>query len=111
MTKKILSLKLILNSSLCDYSDEYILFEGKITVVGQGADDAAFAANRNNKQVVFKKCTPFIKCITKINNAEVDNAGDLDIVVPMYNLLEYWENYAKTLLVYGNIVEMNQMIT
>ena len=86
----------MLNASLCDYSDAYILVEGRITVVGQGADDAAIAADRSNKEVVFKSCAPFIKCMSKIDNAGAYNAGDLDIVMPMYNLLEYSENYAKT---------------
>ena len=86
----------MVNGSLCGYSDAYILVEGRITAVGQGADDAAIAAGRNNKEVIFKNCALFIRCISKIYNAEVDNAEDLDIVMPMYNLLEYSENYAKT---------------
>ena len=86
----------MLNASLCDYSDAYILVEGKITVVGQGGYAAGIAADINNKEVVYKNCAPFIKCISKINNAEVDNAEDLDIVMPMYSLLECGENYVKT---------------
>ena len=68
-----------LNASLCDYNDTYRLAEGRITAVGQGADG-------NDKEVVFQNCAPFTSCISKINNAEVDNAKDLDIVMPMYNL-------------------------
>ena len=86
----------MLNASLCDYSDAYILVERRTTVVGQGADDAAIAADRNDKEVVFKNCAPFIKSISKINNAEVDNAEDLHIVMSIYNSLVYKENYAKT---------------
>ena len=86
----------ILNASFCDHNITYILVEGRITVVRRGADAAAFAADRNNKGVVFKNCAPFVKCINKINNAEVDNAEDLDIVMPMYNLFEYSKNYAKS---------------
>ena len=86
----------MLNASLCDYTYAYILVAGRITVVGQGADTAEITADRNNKEVVFKNCAPFIKCICKINNAEVDNAEHLDNVMPMYKLLEYSENYAKT---------------
>ena len=86
----------MLNTSLCDYSDAYILVEGRINAVGQGADAAATAADRNDKEVAFKNCAPFIECISKINNAEVDDAEDVDIVMPMYNLLEYNENYTKT---------------
>ena len=85
----------MLNASLCDYSDACTLVEGRRTVVGQGADALAIAVDRNYKEVVFKNCAPFIKCIIKINNAEVDNAEDLNIVVPIYNLSEYSENYRK----------------
>ena len=86
----------MLNASLCDYSNSYILVEGRITVAGQGANVAVIATDRNDKEVVFKNCAPFIKCIRKINNAEVDNVEDLDFLIPIYNLLEYSENYAKT---------------
>ena len=75
----------MVNAVLCDYSDAYISVEGKITIVGKGANAAEIAADRNNKEVVFKNCAPFIKCISKTNNAEID-AEDLDIVIPMYNL-------------------------
>ena len=63
---------------------------------GQGGDAAGIAANRNNKEVGFKNCAPFIMRISKMNNTEVNNAEDLDIVMRMYSLLEYGENYAKT---------------
>ena len=86
----------MINASLCDYSVAYILVKGRMTVVIQGADDAAIATDRNNKEVVFKNCAPIINCIKKINNAKVDNAEDLDNVMLMYNLLEYSRNYAKT---------------
>ena len=86
----------MLNAGLCDYRDAYILVEGRTTVAGKAANNAEIAACRNNKKIVFKNCASFIKCISKINNAEVDNAEDLDIVMPMYNLLEYSENYSKT---------------
>ena len=85
-----------MNASLCDYIDAYILVLGRIAVVRQGANDAAIAADKSNKEIVFKNCAPFINCISKINNAEVDNAEDLDILMPMYNLLEHSDNYAKT---------------
>ena len=48
------------------------------------------------KKVIFKNCAPFINCINEINNTQIDNAKDTDIVVPMYNLIEYSDNYAKT---------------
>ena len=52
--------------------------------------------NNTNKKVVFKNCAPFTDCISEINNTQVDNAKDIDIVMPMYNLLEYSDNYSKT---------------
>ena len=67
-----------------------------ITVVWQGVNDAAIAADRSNKQVIFKNCAPFTDCISEINNSRVDNAKDLNIVIPMYNLIECSENYANT---------------
>ena len=84
----------ILKSSLCDYSDTYIIVKGTITVNNTAADGAA--ANNINKKVIFKNCAPFINCISEINNTQVDNAKDIDIVMPMYNLIEYSDNYAKT---------------
>ena len=84
----------MLKSSLCDYSDAYILVKGTITVNNTAADDAD--ANNTNKKVIFKNCAPFTSCISEINNTQVDNAKDIDIVMPMYNLIEYSDNYAKT---------------
>ena len=52
-------------------------------------------ANNSNKKVIFKNCAPFTDCISKINNTQVDNAKDIDIVMPMYNLIEYSNNYSK----------------
>ena len=84
----------MLRSSLCDYSDAYILVKGNITVNNTAADGAN--ANNTNKKVIFKNCAPFTRCISKINNTEIDNAQYIDIVVPMYNLIEYSDNYSKT---------------
>ena len=84
----------MLKSSLCDYSDAYILVKGTITVNNTAAANAN--ANNTNKKVIFKNCTPFTNCISKINNTQVDNTKDIDIVIPMYNLIEYSDNYAKT---------------
>ena len=86
----------MLKSSLCDYSDAYILVKGKITIAGAGNDAAARQADERDKGVIFKNCAPFINCISKINNTQIDNAKDIDIVMPMYNLIEYSDNYAKT---------------
>ena len=81
----------MLRSSLCDYSDAYILVKGNITVNNTAAADAD--ANNTNKKVIFKNCAPFTNCISKINNTQIDNAEYIDIVMPMYNLIEYSDNY------------------
>ena len=86
----------MLKSSLCDYSDAYILVKGTITITGAGDDAAARQADERDKGVVFKNCAPFTNCISEINNTQVDNAKDIDTVMPMYNLIEYSDNYAKT---------------
>ena len=84
----------MLKSSLCDYSDAYILVKGTISANHTAARGAA--ANNTNKKVIFKNCAPFTNCISEINNAQVHNAKDIDIVIPMYNLIEYSDNYEKT---------------
>ena len=86
----------ILKSSLCDYSDAYILVKGKITITGAEADAATRQADERDKVAAFKNCAPFINCISEIINTQVDNAKDIDIVTPIYNLIEYSDNYAKT---------------
>ena len=83
----------MLKSSLCDYSDAYILVKGTITVNSTAAQGAT--ANNINKKVIFKNCAPFTNYISEINNTQIDNAKDIDIVMPMYNLIEYSDNYAK----------------
>ena len=87
---------IILRSNLCDYADSYILVKGKITVTGAGDDAAARRADERNKGVTFKNCAPSTKCISRINNTDIDNAHDIDIVMAMYNLIEYRHNYSKT---------------
>ena len=74
----------MLRSDLCDYVDAYILVNGIITVAGNQPRD-----KKNN--------APFVLCITRINNELIEDADDLDIVMPMYNLLEYSKNYRKTI--------------
>ena len=83
----------MLKSSLCDYSDAYILVKGTISINNTAAQGAA--ANNTNKKLIFKNCGPFTNCISEINNTQIDNAKDIDIVMPMYNLIEYSDNYAK----------------
>ena len=80
----------MLRSDLCDYSDAYIVVKGDITL--EGDNDA----NKRNKNLAFKNNAPFINCISKINGIKIDNAEDLDVAMPMYNLLEYSKNQRKT---------------
>ena len=86
----------MLKSDLCDYADAYIFVKGTITIAGAGADAAARQLDERNKGVIFKNCVPFAKCISRINGTDIDNARDIDIVMPMYNLIEYSDNYSKT---------------
>ena len=86
----------MLKSSLCDYSYAYILVKGKLTITGAGADATAREADEGNKVVAFKNFAPFTSCKSDINNVEIDYCQDIDIVMPMYNLIEYSDNYAKT---------------
>ena len=107
----------MLRSSLCDYGDAYILANGNISVNNTAAADAA--ANNTDKKVLFKNCASFTKCISRINNTQVDNAQDIDIVMRMYNLIEYSDNYSRTsgslwqyckdihANNYGNVVDFN----
>ena len=96
----------MLRSSLCDYNDAYILVKENIIVNNTAV--AAAAANNTNKKVIFKNCAPFTSCISKLNNTQIDNAEYIDIVMPIYNLIEYSDNYSKTsggLWQYSNIVK------
>ena len=85
-----------LRSNLCDYIDGYILVNGRITITGEGDDGAARQADKIYKGVTLKNCAPFTKCISRINNIIIDTAQDIDIVIPMYKLIEYSDNYSKT---------------
>ena len=91
----------MLQPGLCNYSDIYILASGTITV-------ALVAAGRwnDNVKVVFKSCASFTGWISEINNTKIDNATNTNIVMPMYNLIEYSNNYSKNQGVYGNTLEM-----
>ena len=86
----------MLRSSLRDYTHGYILVKRTITITGTGDDAAARRADERNKGVIFKNYASFIKCISKINDTELYNAQDTDIVMLMYNLIEYGDNYSKT---------------
>ena len=76
----------VLKSNLCNYNDAYILVRGDVTVTAAGVT-----------QVAFKNCAPFTKCIRTIDGTTIDDAEDLNLVLPMYNLTEYSSNYSETL--------------
>ena len=84
---------IMLKSSLCDYGHPFLLVKGRTTVNNIGT---AAAPTNSNKKVIFKNCTQFTDCIFEIKNTQVDNAKQIDIVMPMYNLIEYSNNYSKT---------------
>ena len=95
----------MLRSNLCDYADAYILVNGSITINRNAGPPegraeaqllAARQADERDKGVIFKNCGPFTKCISKINNTGIDNAQDINVVMPMYVLIEYGDNYSKS---------------
>ena len=89
----------VIKSNLCDYSDTYILVTGDITATGGDA----------NTRVTFKNCAPFIKCITHINKEHVDGADNLNIMMPMYKLVEITIIIQTLQGVYGNLKETNKI--
>ena len=94
----------MLRSDLCDFSDAYIILAGTITLEGDNN------ANKWNKNLAFKNNAPFINCVSKINGIKIDNAEDLDLVMPLYNLLEYKKTIEKQQAACGIIIEMKQVI-
>ena len=95
-TKLLTKLKLKRQWYLCDYGDAQVLVKGNITIVGKGADTAATEGDKGDKKIIFKTCTPLADCINEINNTQLDNAKDVDFVMPMYHLIEYSDNHSKT---------------
>ena len=88
----------MLRSNLCDYSDTYILVKSTITVTAPGANNGANnIRDKRNRPLILKNNAPFVSCITRINRELIEDANDLDIVIPMYNLLQYSKNYRKTI--------------
>ena len=105
VNKKIRIKTSMLRSDLCDYSDTYIVVKGDITLEGDNN------TNKRNKNLAFKNNALFINCISKINGVKIDNAEDLDVVIPMYNLLEYSKNFRKTTgSLWNYYIEMSQVI-
>ena len=77
----------MLGSSLCDYSDTYILVSVALKITGPGAADVAKRTDQRDKEVIFKNCPPFTNCISEINDAQ-----ETDVVMPMYNLIKCSDN-------------------
>ena len=75
-----------IKSNFCDYSDTYILLTKNITATG----------GDGNTRAAFKNCAPFTKCITHINDEHADNADNLGIIMPLFNLIEYSDSYSDT---------------
>ena len=90
----------VLKSNLCDYNDAYILVGGNSTIIGHQVT-----------QVAFKNCAPFTKCIAKIDGTTIDDAEDLDLVIPMYNLIEHSSNYSEATESLWFILKMEQLIS
>ena len=88
-----------IKSGLCGYSDAFILVTENIAV-----------AVNNNTDAAFKNCAPFSTCTTKINDIFVDEANHIYIAMPMYNLIEYSDNYSDTSEVYGSLKEMKFLL-
>ena len=88
----------MLRSNLCDYSDAYTLVKATIKVTAPGANNGANnIRDKRNRPLILKNNAPFVSCITRINGELIEDADDLDIVMSMYNLLEYSKNYRKTI--------------
>ena len=96
----------MLKSSLCDYSDAYILVSETITIAPQAENNT----NNVNIEILFKNIAPFTDSISEINNTQINNAKDIDVVMPMYNLMEYSYSYSKTSGSFGNTVKIIQQI-
>ena len=92
----------ILKPTLCDYSGACILVTGTISVAA-----AAGGAVNNDKEVIFKNCAPFTDCMSETNNIQIDTAKDIDVVMPMYKLIRYNDNYSKTSGNLDNAIEIN----
>ena len=91
-------------TDICDYSDAYIVVKGTITV--KKVKDR----EKHNRRLILKNNFPFISCVSKNNETLIDNAEELAVVMPMYNLIEYNKNYWRYLVLYGIITKIFQLI-
>ena len=95
-----------LRNDLCDFNDAYIVVTGKITATNSGDEDNVY-----NRKVSFKKSAPFFNCILRINSQLIEDAQDLDIVIPMYNLLYILKILEKQQGLFGIIIQICQIWT
>ena len=95
-----------LRNDLCDFNDAYIVVTGKITATNSGDEDNVY-----NRKVSFKKSAPFFNCILRINSQVIEDAQDLDIVIPMYNLLYILKILEKQQVLFGIIIQICQIWT
>ena len=86
----------LIRSNLFSYSDVYIIVSETVTITGAAADDVAKRTDERDKGIMFKNCATFTDCICEINNTQIDNAKDINAVMPIYNLIKYRDNYSKT---------------
>ena len=98
---RLLNLKQVTELNFCDYSDAYILVAGNITAEGGDA----------NTKAAFKNCAPYTRCVAHINDEHVETAENLDFIMPMYNLLEYSDNYADSVYAYADyaLISLKEM--
>ena len=101
----------MLRSNLRDYADSYILVKGTIKITGAGDEAAARRADERNKGVTVKNCAPFTKCISRLNNADIDNAHDIDIVMPIIAPSKYLSNFWRTVEMPLINCEVNLILT
>ena len=99
---------LMLRSKLGNYSDAYISAKDTITVTVPGDNNIGDnIRDKKNRSLILKNNAPLVSCITRINGELIEDADDLDIVMPMYNLLKYSKNYRNTIGRRMIIIEMN----
>ena len=84
----------MIGSNLCDYNDACI--HVKETAAMLNKHNTGAAANNSNKKVIFKNFAPLTNFMSEINNTEADDAQDIDVVIPIYNLIEYWNTCPNT---------------
>ena len=78
----------------CEYSDAYV--HGKQNITVAETSGAGAPVSNTNEKVIFKSCVPFADCISEITNTQIDNAKEIDVIILMYNLVKYSDNYSKT---------------